>query len=355
MTPLETRLRDRIAADGPISIAEFMEAALGDPEHGYYRTRDPLGRAGDFITAPEISQVFGELIGLWAAVSWQQIGAPERVRLVECGPGRGTLMADALRAARTVPAFAAAVEIHLVETSPALRAVQRETLAAYGPSWHEALESVPSGPAIVIANEFFDALPIRQYERTDGGWCERRVSADAEGLVLSISPGTPEMLAPSSAAEPGDVFETCAAAAEIAEEISRRIARDGGAALVIDYGHAETAYGDTLQAVKGHAYTDPLADPGEADLTAHVDFGALAAAFRLGGAATFGPVAQGEFLVSLGVAERTEALARGQPPERAAMLRSATNRLIDSRQMGRLFKVLAVAGPHSDRPAGFEG
>ncbi len=355
MTQLETQLRDRIAAEGPISIADFMEAALGDPEHGYYRSRDPLGRTGDFITAPEISQVFGELIGLWAAVSWQQIGTPERVCLVECGPGRGTLMADALRAARTVPAFAAAVEIHLVETSPALRTAQRETLAAYGPSWHEALETVPSGPAIVIANEFFDALPIRQYERTDSGWCERRVAADADGFTLSLAPGAPDMSPPSSAAEPGDVFETCTASGAIAEEIGRRVARDGGAALVIDYGHAETAYGDTLQAVKGHAYADPLSDPGEADLTAHVDFEALAAAFRRGGAATFGPVTQGEFLVSLGAAERTEALARGQPPERAAMLRSATNRLIDSHQMGRLFKVLAVAGPDSDRPAGFEG
>ena len=355
MTPLETRLRDRIAAEGPISVADFMDAALGDPQYGYYRSRDPLGRAGDFITAPEISQVFGELIGLWAAVTWQQIGAPHRIALVECGPGRGTLMADALRAARTVPAFAAAVEIHLVETSPTLRAAQSEALATYRPVWHDSLGTLPAGPAVFIANEFFDALPVRQYEREEDGWYERRIATAADGLALSLSPAAPDVPLPASPPEPGDVFETCAASAAIAEAIGRRIARDGGAALVVDYGHSESAYGDTLQAVRGHTYVDPLADPGEADLTAHVDFEALATAFRSGGAATFGPVPQGEFLVSLGIAERTETLARGQAPERAVLIRSATNRLIDSRQMGRLFKVLAVVGPDSPPPAGFEG
>jgi NADH dehydrogenase [ubiquinone] 1 alpha subcomplex assembly factor 7 len=355
MTPLESRLRKRIAVEGPLTVADFMSAALGDPKDGYYIARDPLGAAGDFVTAPEISQVFGELIGLWAAVAWQQIGMPAKVSLVECGPGRGTLMADALRAARTVPAYAAAAEVHLVETSPALRARQRETLAGCTPVWHETVATLPGGPAIFIANEFFDALPIRQFERSGDGWRERRVACAPAGFALTLAPGEPDLPLPAAAAEPGDVLETSAASSAVAEEIGRRVARDRGAALVIDYGHAETAYGDTLQAVRGHAFADPLASPGEADLTAHVDFAALAAAFRRGGAVTFGPVTQGEFLVSLGVAERTEALARSQPPDRAALLRAATNRLIDSRQMGRLFKVLAVAGPRSSPPAGFEG
>ena len=355
MTPLERQIRRTIETTGPVTVAEFMALALAHPEHGYYMGRDPLGARGDFVTAPEISQVFGELIGLWAAVAWEQCGSPGRVVLAECGPGRGTLMADALRAAAMVPAFADAIEVHLVETSPALRARQAETLAGAAPAWHDTVGGLPDAPLILIANEFFDALPVRQFVKTAQGWAERCVGlADGE-LAFVAGADIPPAAVPAVAAAEGDIVETCPAAQAVAAEIGARIAARGGAALIVDYGHAVTAAGDTLQAVRGHDHVPPLCDPGDCDLTAHVDFAALADGFREGGACPFGPVTQGALLEALGIRERTERLAAGAAPDAASLIRSATNRLIDADQMGTLFKALAVAAEHAPPPAGFEG
>lgn len=353
-TPLEEEIRALIAAEGPIPVSRYMALALGHPRHGYYMTRDPLGAAGDFTTAPEISQMFGELIGLWAVALWQQMGAPAPFHLVELGPGRGTLMADALRAARLLPAFGDAARLHLVETSPVLRAAQARTLAGCGlsPHWHACIADVPEGPAIVLANEFFDALPIDQYVRTATGWHERRVGIGVDGaLAFGLHP------APSPVARrligahglPGDVFERLEAGPALV--VSRRLAAQGGGALIIDYGHAG-GFGDTLQALEQHAFADPLAHPGDADLTAHVDFRALAAHARGAGLRAFGPLGQGEFLHRLGLAQRAERLKRDATPAVRESIDAAVRRLTDDKAtgMGRLFKVLALVHPDLKAP-----
>lgn len=351
-TPLLAELREIISAEGPIGVARYMGLALGHPRHGYYVTRDPLGAAGDFTTAPEISQMFGEMIGLWAAETWRLMGEPATLRLVELGPGRGTLMADALRAARALPAFLDAVEVHLVETSPVLAGAQRAALAACGQpaaggrrvAWHARLEDVPGGPAIVIANEFLDALPIRQFERRERGWHERLVGLGPDGaLAFGLAP-EPEPALPSPG-RPGDVLEVGEAAQAVARRLAERLVREGGAALLVDYGHVRPGYGDTLQAVRRHAYADPLADPGEADLTAHVDFAALARVASAAGALVHGPVTQGAFLSGIGIAARAERLRRAAGPEGASAIDAALARLVEPGQMGRLFKVLALSGP----------
>ncbi|RAI40214.1 hypothetical protein CH341_24300 [Rhodoplanes roseus] len=327
-----------------------MALCLGHPTLGYYATRDPLGAAGDFTTAPEISQMFGELLGIWAAAIWQQMGSPEKVRLVELGPGRGTMMADMLRAARVLPPFRAALDVHLVETSPVLEQRQRETLATAGVAlaWHQALEAVPDGPAIIVANEFFDALPVHQAVKSRQGWCERTVALDPDGtFVLATGPAetalaerVPEFwrVAPS-----GSVFEWRDAAP--VEALARRVVH-GGAALVIDYGHVDQGLGETLQAVRGHGFADPLATPGEADLTAHVDFSALAAAATAAGARVDGPVTQAAFLQRLGIVARAERL-KAAAPQKAADVDAALARLLAPGKtgMGTLFKVLACADP----------
>jgi SAM-dependent MidA family methyltransferase len=281
-TPLAAILRRRIAQAGPMPLSEYMALCLSHPEHGYYMGRDPLGAAGDFTTAPEISQMFGELIGLWLAQVWRDMGAPGRVVLAELGPGRGTLMADALRAAGRVPGFLAAAEPWLVETSPALRARQAEALEGRGAQWAESPEALPSGPLLLVANEFFDALPIRQVVRSGGAWRERVVGLEGDRLVLGLGPAVPWQ---AEGAE-GAVREVCAAGEAAARAIGARLAASGGAALIVDYGYlqAPPEGGDTFQALRGHAYADPLAAPGEADLTAHVDFAALARAGREAGA-----------------------------------------------------------------------
>ncbi len=336
-----------------------MAIALGHPEHGYYRKADPIGRAGDFITAPEISQVFGEIIGLWSAVVWRQAGAPPTVRLVELGPGRGTLMADALRAAETVPEFRVAIDLHLVETSPALRARQRETLAPHTVAWHDTTETVPPGPAIFIANEFFDALPTDQYIRTEGGWRERCVDFDeaAGKPAFSVSPAEPE--AKTIPAELDDapqnaIYEHSPIRDELAAALGRRIAADGGAALIVDYGHARPGLGETLQAVRRHRPQDVLDDVGSADLTTHVDFAALAAAVTGAGARTWGPTPQGAFLAALGAEQRAEALSARAAPTQAADLRSGVRRLIAADGMGTLFKAMAITAAGAAAPPGFE-
>lgn len=347
MTPLERLLRQRIHEQGPLTVADYMALALAHPRHGYYRKRDPLGRRGDFITAPEISQVFGELIGLWCAAVWQEMGAPDPVRLVELGPGRGTLMADALRAARTLPPFAAALRVHLVETSRPLRRRQRQALKGAPVAWHDRFDQVPPGPMLLVANEFFDALPIRQFQQQNGEWRERLVGLDGEGR-LAFVPGpavAPEAVpAPLRDAGEGAIAETCPAGQAVAAEIGRRIDAEGGAAVIIDYGPARSAPGDSLQAVRRHAYHPVLSDPGEADLTAHVDFQSLAAAAAP--AAADGPVLQGEWLRRLGIEARAAILAQGKDAATAAEVTSGCRRLIDPDQMGHLFKVLGL------RPAG---
>ena len=360
MSDLASHLRQLIERDGPISAARYMAEALTHPKHGYYMRGDPFGAAGDFTTAPEISQMFGELVGLWCVQWWNQMGRPASVNLVELGPGRGTLMADALRAARAVPAFRAAIEVHLVEISPALRAHQRAALKGLRPCWHDRLASVPDGPLILVANEFFDSLPIRQFQRAQDGWRERLVGLEPETgafrFVLDPRGDAAARLIPPAVrgAPVGAIAEASPAGLALAREIGERLTAAGGAALIIDYGHARSAPGETLQAVRRHASHDVLAEPGTADLTAHVDFESLARAAAEAGARVYGPIPQGEFLEALGVGVRAEALIASATPAQAAGLRAACRRLTDPAEMGALFKVLALADPRRPAPAGFE-
>ncbi|GLK67791.1 class I SAM-dependent methyltransferase [Hansschlegelia plantiphila] len=358
MTPLGREIAALISAEGPISVARYMALCLGHPEHGYYATRDPFGPAGDFVTAPEISQMFGELIGLWCAAVWTQMGAPKRVALIELGPGRGTLMADMLRAAKAAPDFRDAVAVTLVETSPTLRAVQERTLQTAGVAvrWaatvDEALDH--DHPVVAVANEFFDALPIRQFARTAAGWRERLVGLSDEGaLVFGLAPEAPSDLDPPERPT-GALLEVCPEALAIAARLGGHVAAHGGAALAIDYGSGFSA-GDTLQAVRAHGFVDPLAEPGEADLTAHVDFGALAAAARSRGATAMRLATQGDLLDALGLAARAAQLcAKASDAQRDAIV-AAVARLTDRAPtgMGALFKALAFADPRLGPLPGF--
>ncbi len=359
MTPLARILGTRIKLGGPITIAEYMAEALGHPEHGYYRRRDPLGAAGDFTTAPEIGQAFGELLGLWCADCWDQMGRPRPVCLVELGPGRGTLMADALRAATVMPGFRQAIDLHLVETSPTLRARQLEALG--DAAWHDRFETVPAGPMLLIANEFFDALPVHQFQATAAGWRERLVALEAGGegfrpaLASAASPAA-ALIAPSldpAGLPPGSVVEVAPAGIALAAAIGARLTADGGAAVIIDYGHAASAAGDTLQAVRGHRRHPVLAEPGAADLTAHVDFAALGRAAAQSGARVHGPVTQGAFLRALGIEARTAALKAKATADKAEAIETGARRLIDEAEMGKLFKVLALCAPGLPPPDGF--
>jgi SAM-dependent MidA family methyltransferase len=345
MTPLGRELAALIAAEGPISVERYMALCLGHPRHGYYMTRDPFGREGDFTTAPEISQMFGELLGLWAAEVWSCMGRPPRFALMELGPGRGTLMADALRALRILPECRDALSVHLVETSPVLRDAQRATLAASGaaPTWHDTIEDVPPGPAIILANEFLDALPVRQFVRTETGWHERMVGLAENRLAFGLFAEPEPSLA--LAGRPGDLVEVAEAALGLTRRIAGRLASQGGAALFVDYGHARSGLGETLQAVRSHAFVDPLAEPGEADLTSHVDFAAIARVAQAAGARAHGPVTQGAFLDALGIGARAAALGRNATPDGRAAIEAALARLTGTGegQMGGLFKVLGVS------------
>lgn len=359
-SPLDLDIRRRIEAAGPMPVAEYMALCLFDREHGYYTTRDPLGARGDFITAPEVSQMFGELVGLWASAVWKQMGAPENVRLIELGPGHGTMLKDALRAVQIVPEFHSAIVVHLVEISPALRAQQEKTLEGAGVSvfWHATLAEVPKGPAIIFANEFFDALPINQAIKTDRGWHERRIQIDSNGqLAFTIAPEPipffQTLLPPQfNAARADSIFEWRGDTE--AMEIGRRIADDRGAALVIDYGHTETGIGETFQAVGQHAYADPLSEPGALDLTAHVDFQALSRAIEAMGTKSFGPIEQSQFLRRLGIEQRAASLK--SKATHAGDIDQALARLIgrDRTAMGELFKVAAFVHPSVGVPPGFE-
>lgn len=359
ITPLAREIRDLIAAEGPMPVSRYMALCLGHPVHGYYITRDPLGAEGDFTTSPEISQMFGELLGLWAVATWQQMGSPERVHLVELGPGRGTLMADALRAARLVPAFGEAVQVHLVETSPALRARQKAALAPLTPHWHDRLEDVPPGPALVLANEFFDALPISQFVKGEQGWHERRVGLGPDGtLVFGMDPRPTPLAAALAQYIPGPY--PVGAVLEHLESglpavLARRLVEQGGAALIIDYGPARSGLGDTLQAVRAHRYADPLEAPGEADLTAHVDFSDLARRALAEGAAAYGPLTQGDFLMRLGIVQRAERLQQNTNASQRKAITAALARLAGrgEGEMGALFKVLCLCDRTNGPPPGF--
>jgi SAM-dependent MidA family methyltransferase len=337
---LPARLARLIAATGPIPVSTFMAEANAH----YYATRDPLGAAGDFTTAPEISQMFGELIGLWLADLWTRAGSAADARYVELGPGRGTLAADALRAMRRAGLDP---EVHFVETSPALRAAQAERVPQA--VWHGDVATLPTdAPLLIVANEFFDALPIRQLVATRRGWHERLVAHTEAGFVPVPGPLIPAPLAP---AETGTIVETSSAVLGIARALAQRLAAQGGAALIVDYGPARSGSGETLQAVSGHAFADPWQEPGSRDLTAHVDFESLARAAAAEGVRVAGPRAQGEWLEAMGIGLRAEALARSAP-ERAEEIEAARERLVAREQMGALFKVLALVSPEWPEPAG---
>ncbi len=357
MNPLSQYLRDEIATHGPMTVAAFMAAAMSHPEHGYYMKRDPLGREGDFITAPEVSQMFGELIGLWCVAGWERMGRPDRLMLVELGPGRGTLMADALRAMATVPACRAALDIHLVEISPPLKAAQGCALAGLPVTWHDSLAAAPEGPLLLITNELYDALPIHQFLRTAEGWRERLVDVAPEGFRFVLAPqATPATALVSGAANGaslGSIAEVSAAGIALTDEIGRRIAAFGGLALIIDYASDRGPIGDTLQAVRSHAYHDVLDDPGEADISARVDFSTLARVAGEAGAQAFGPINQGDFLIALGIEARAEVLSRNATDAQRADIAQALKRLIDAGGMGCLFKALAIVEADTPPPAGF--
>ncbi|MGN6517395.1 MAG: class I SAM-dependent methyltransferase [Rhizomicrobium sp.] len=359
MNVLGQRIARLIEAQGPVSVAQFMTLALHDPQAGYYATRDPFGAGGDFVTAPEISQMFGEMLGIWVVQCWHDAGRPE-ARLVELGPGRGTLMSDALRAiAKLVPGFLSKVEIVLVEMSPALRTIQKNALEAAGANirWVAQLDgTIRDKPLFLLANEFFDALPIRQFVKTERGWCERMVIAKGDGLAFALSPEPvpPGTIPANRASAPiGAFYETSPASAALVEQISEIIAGKGGGALIVDYGYgAEAGFGETLQAVAAHKYASVLAAPGDADLSAHVDFAALADAARAAGAAAFGPVAQGDLLQVLGIVQRAATLAKGQLGT-GSEIDKQLERLVKPEQMGSLFKALAIVPKNARTPAGF--
>jgi NADH dehydrogenase [ubiquinone] 1 alpha subcomplex assembly factor 7 len=357
-TELASRLVRHIRAHGPMTTAAFMAMALHDPRLGYYATRQPLGATGDFITAPEISQIFGELIGLWSADFWQRMGRPNPVVIAEMGPGRGVLMVDFLRAASGVAGFRQALRLHLVEASPILRAEQQRRLSGSNPIWLTDIGELPDAPLFLVANEFLDALPIRQLVRGQAHWAERMVATDGEGrLCFADGPETPalNLLVPAERrdAPPGTVVELCPAAAALAAGLAQRFHRQPGAALFIDYGYRDGVPGSTLSAIDNHRVAGILDAPGTADLSAHVDFSAFAAATRAGGAVVYGPAPQGEFLKALGAELRLARLMQRAAPEQRDTLETGLRRLIDPTEMGTLFKVLAVTSPGLPEPAGF--
>jgi NADH dehydrogenase [ubiquinone] 1 alpha subcomplex assembly factor 7 len=350
-------LIDILKAEGPVPVERFFELSVS----AYYAQGTAFGRSGDFTTAPEISQVFGELIGGWCALTWESLGKPNPFLLVELGPGRGTLMADLMRAASQMPGFCQASRPHLVETSPALRQQQADALSAFNPVWHETLATVPKdNPLLIVANEFLDALPIRQFVRQPDGWHERLVEIGPHGkacfcLSRETSPDAAALLAPSLLDAPiGAIAEACPTALRLIDEIALRLQRQNGSALIIDYGPLESGIGDSLQAVRGHAFVPVLDNPGQVDLTAHVDFAALAHRARAQGLCVWGPVMQGVWLQRLGILERTRQLAQGAKPLQNELLLSGTRRLIDPKEMGTLFKLLALTLPGFPVPSGFE-
>lgn len=359
-------LRARIASQGPLPVSVFMMEALFDPMAGYYATRDPIGAGADFITAPEISQMFGELLGLWCAQCWQDMDAPERLHLIELGPGKGTMMADMARAARAVPGFTEALKLTLIEASAALKMVQGRTLGKSGlqVGWARGLETAPDGPAIILGNEFLDCLPVRQAVMQDGQWRERVVGLhpdDDTRFAFHTGPalaGDDPFIPPALKDSPeGTLIELRPGDAQIVDTLAARFAHHPGHALFIDYGPARSEPGDTLQAIRAHEKVDPLDAPGTADLTARVDFETLAQRALAAGLAVHGPLEQGAFLKSLGIEQRAASLSASRPDQRAIIARQL-HRLCDESEMGSLFKVIAISAPGLPAPPGlpaFEG
>jgi SAM-dependent MidA family methyltransferase len=358
-SPLSDEIRRLIKSTGPMPVWRYMELCLMHPRHGYYVSRDPLGREGDFTTAPEVSQMFGELLGLWAASVWRSIGSPPLLRLIEFGPGRGTMMADALRAMRVLPPLYQTINVHLVEINPVLREKQRSTLAGVRSiEWHESLDEVPDGPSIIFANEYFDVLPIHQMVKRPTGWHERVVTVDDSGKLMFAAAAEPtprfDVLLPPlvRAAPAGAVFEW-RPDGEIMK-IAARVRDQDGAALIVDYGHLRSDAGDTFQAIARHSFADPLKAPGQADVTAHVDFQALGRAAEDVGARVHGPVTQGDFLKRLGIETRALTLMQKATAEVSEDIAGALKRLTDTGRggMGSMFKVLGVSAPHLTSLAG---
>ncbi len=362
MNALEKIIADKIKQNGSLSLADFMDMALCQPEHGYYMTRDPFGREGDFTTAPEISQMFGELIGIWMADLWLQMGSPEKMMIVECGPGRGTLMADVLRGTANVPNFHAALDIHLVETSPVLKNVQKETLRNWNITWHEKLPENKEGvPAIIIGNEFLDALPIRQTKRMEEGIQERVVQLSESGAfeygwkpMTGFMPEDKHMTL-------NKTYEDSPAQDEFIKDCASLMG-DKGVALFIDYGYSETSWGDTLQAVYKHEYSNPLKNIGESDLTAHVDFERISDQAKKSACIVHGPMSQASYLRALGISQRTQALidsvdastaSEDEKRKKTDELKSSLFRLVSSEQMGKLFKVICFTKNRNLNPVGF--
>ncbi|MBT8154920.1 SAM-dependent methyltransferase [Epibacterium ulvae] len=348
-------LKSRIITDGPLSIADYMADCLLHPEFGYYTTRDPLGAQGDFITAPEISQMFGELIGLSLAQAWMDQDSPAPFSLAELGPGRGTLMGDVLRATRGVPGFHAALQLHLIEASPTLRAAQKDALADYPVTWSDHVADLPQQPLFLVANEFFDALPVRQFIRQDMGWAEKRVGLTDGALSFGLAEPTPQPALDHRLDDTkvGDLVEICTTAHPIMTEVCTRIATHGGAALVIDYGDWRSL-GDTLQALRAHAPTDPLQDPGAADLTTHVDFEALTVAAAAANCAFSRITPQGIFLERLGITNRAQSLAAALSGDALENLIAAHRRLTHPQEMGNLFKVMGLFPKALTPPPGLD-
>lgn len=356
-TPLERELASLIEMEGPLPLDRFMALCLGHPRHGYYMTRNPLGTVGDFTTAPEITQMFGEIIAIWLMQCFDLMGKPPAVDLIELGPGRGTLMADILRAGRAMPDFIAAVRPRLVEMSPLLRALQENTLQAAGivATWHGSLDEIPLGPTLLFANEFVDALPVCQFQKLQNGWAERVVIFRDSKLALGLAPAAPSLPGWTAAAAPDDIAEIRPAADRLGEALGQRLALRPSAAVIIDYGHALSSLGDTLQAVRGHQKVPILDRPGETDLTAHVDFQSLGEAIARGGATVLPLMNQGAFLKEMGLELRAEILARKATDAQKRELAAAVERVAGAREMGHLFKVLAAASPRLGRPHPFSG
>ncbi|MDW5312864.1 class I SAM-dependent methyltransferase [Rhizobium sp. PL01] len=354
-TPLADKIKAIILANGPISVTDYFSLCLADPEHGYYKTREPFGQSGDFITAPEISQLFGEMLGIFLVQAWQRHGAPNPVNIAEIGPGRGTMMADILRVvAKLSPALYEAASVHLVETSERLQKVQQQTLIAhkFKISWHDSFDTLPDGFLLLAANELFDAIPIRQFVKTAQGFRERVVGLDTAGDLAFAAgvAGIDPVLLPTAAqtAPLATVFEIAPARDAVMAALSERIRTHGGTAVVIDYGHMATGLGDTLQAVRSHQFDPPLAHPGEADVTSHVDFEQLARRAVAEGLQINGLTYQGDFLIALGLAERAAALGRDKSSETQENIRADAERLAGAGEgkMGELFKVLVVSSPN---------
>lgn len=362
-TPLEERLIALIRARGPITVADYMADALMHPHDGYYTTQAAIGAGGDFTTAPEISQIFGELIGVWLVQAWTEMGEPDDFNLVELGPGRGALMADILRAARVRPRFLAAAHVWLIEASGRMRHEQKRRLAAATPAidtpidWADNLAALPDGPMLIVANEFFDCLPIRQFVRVETGWRERLVALNDTGdrlaFTLSPTPPTPETPIPSrTEGVPGDIVEICQPAVDLMEEIALELVRRTGRALIFDYGYRSPGFGETLQAVRRHACWPVLEAPGRADITAHVDFERLIETAFDAGAAAWGPVAQGTLLDRLGLSLRVRQLCEAAP-DRIEAIAAGADRIASPRHMGEIFKAICVSSPDLPAPAGF--